>query len=258
MAKPTANDVRVALVTGGASGIGAATVERLLADGWSVAVADRDPKALSAARKQHGRSKRVRVDALDVTDEAAAIALIDAIEAETGPIAGVVNSAGIASDVHMLETSVELFRRTLDINVVGSFIVARAAARHMAKRKRGAIVNIASVSGLRGNKGRVAYGASKGAVVTMTQVMATDLARHGIRVNALAPGPIETPMVQAVHTDADRKLWMRFIPMRRYGTPEEMARVIAFLLDDAQSSFITGEIIAADGGFRGGGVNLED
>jgi NAD(P)-dependent dehydrogenase (short-subunit alcohol dehydrogenase family) len=142
--------------------------------------------------------------------------------------------------------------------VIGSFVVARAAARAMAKRKAGAIVNIASVSGLRGSKGRVAYGTSKGAVVTMTQVMATDLARHGIRVNALAPGPVETPMVKAVHTDADRRTWMRFVPMRRYGTPAEMASVIAFLLDDTQSGYVTGEIIAADGGFRGGGITVEE
>jgi NAD(P)-dependent dehydrogenase (short-subunit alcohol dehydrogenase family) len=254
----TATAPRVAIVTGGASGIGAATALRLLADGWSVVIADRDPKALDEARRLHGASKTVRIASLDVTDEAAVTALVDDVETGFGAIKGVANSAGIAMDKHVFDTGVADFRRMLDVNVIGSFIVARAAARAMAKRKAGAIVNIASVSGLRGSKGRVAYGTSKGAVVTMTQVMATDLARHGVRVNALAPGPVETPMVKAVHTDADRRTWLRFVPMRRYGTTAEMASVIAFLLDDTQSGYVTGEIIAADGGFRGGGITVEE
>lgn len=257
-AKAKVKNGRVAFVTGGASGIGTATVATLLEQGWRVAIADIDQTCLDAAKSQYGRSKSVRIDHLDVTDEPAAEKLIGAIEAGFGPIEGVVNSAGIAADRHVFDTPVDLFRKILDVNVVGSFIVGRAAARHMAKRKRGAIVNIASVSGLRGSKGRSAYGSSKGAVVVMSQVMANDLARYGIRVNAVAPGPIETPMVRAVHTAADRKSWMSFIPMRRYGRPDEIASVIAFLLDDRQSSYLTGEIIAVDGGFRGTGLNVED
>src|SRR5690606_32235360 len=112
------------------------------------------------------------------------------------------------------------------------------AARHMAKARRGAIVNVASISGLRGSKGRSAYGASKGAVVNLTQVMANDLAPYGIRVNAVAPGPVETPMVKSLHTSADRELYNRYIPMRRYAEPREIASVIYFLLDEDQSSFV--------------------
>lgn len=249
---------RVALVTGGASGIGAATVDELLADGWSIAIADIDPTALAAARERWAGNPAVRIDALDVTDEPATEKLVAAIERELGPIDGVVNSAGIAADRHVFDTPVALMRKIIDINVVGTFIVGRAAARSMAKRKRGAIVNIASISGLRGSKGRSAYGASKGAVVVMSQVMANDLARYGIRVNAVAPGPVETPMVKAVHADSDRVLWHRFIPMRRYGQPREIASVIAFLLDEQRSSYLTGEVIAVDGGFRGSGINVPD
>jgi NAD(P)-dependent dehydrogenase (short-subunit alcohol dehydrogenase family) len=146
----------------------------------------------------------------------------------------------------------------LDINVVGTFMVGQAAARIMKDTGGGAIVNIASISGLRGSKGRAAYGASKGAVVTLTQVMANDLARFGIRVNAVAPGPIDTAMTKAIHTAEDRALYHRYIPMRRYGIPEEMATVIHFLLDDAQSGYVTGEIIAADGGYRGAGLVVHD
>ena len=160
-----------------------------------------------------------------------------------GGLDGVVNSAGIAADIPALDTPVDLFRKILDVNVIGTFIVARAAARLMKDKGGGAIVNLASVSGLRGGKGRSAYGASKGAVVVLTQVLANDLARHGIRVNAIAPGPTDTPMVKAVHADADRELWKRYVPMRRYADPGEIATAIEFLLDGTKSSYITGEIL---------------
>jgi NAD(P)-dependent dehydrogenase (short-subunit alcohol dehydrogenase family) len=114
------------------------------------------------------------------------------------------------------------------------------------------------VAGLRGSKGRSAYGASKGAVVVLTQVLANDLARYGIRVNAVAPGPVDTPMVKAMHTAADRTLWTRHIPMRRYGTPQEIAGVVEFLLDGIMSGYVTGEIVAVDGGFTGAGIVADE
>jgi NAD(P)-dependent dehydrogenase (short-subunit alcohol dehydrogenase family) len=248
---------RVALITGGASGIGLATAEQLFAAGWKLAIADIGDAALEQVRQGLGSKPGVRVTKLDVTDEPAVEREVAAIEEELGPITGVLNSAGIAADKHVFDTPVDLFRRILDINVVGTFIVARAAARQMQKRQQGTIVNVASIAGLRGSKGRSAYGSSKGAVIVLTQVMANDLARYGIRVNAVAPGPVETPMIKALHTDEDRRTWKRFTPMRRYGQPEEIARTICFLLDDVQSSYITGEVIAIDGGFRGAGIMVE-
>lgn len=249
---------RVALITGGASGIGLATAERLIASGWKVAIADRDAKGLEAQQRAHASNPDVAVLALDVTDEAAAEKAVAQVAQALGGLDGLVNSAGIAADIPALDTPVDLFRRIMDINVTGTFIVARAAARVMKERGGGSIVNMASVSGLRGSKGRSAYGASKGAVVTLTQVLANDLARHGIRVNAVAPGPVDTPMVKAMHVDKDRALWARYMPMRRYGEPSEIATVIEFLLDGTRSSFMTGEVVAVDGGFRGAGIIADD
>lgn len=246
---------RVALVTGGASGIGLATAEVLLEAGWRVAAVDRDAKAVAALKEKLKPTERVYAAAADVCDEGGIKQLVDDVVKRFGSIDGVVNSAGIGADVPALETSVELFKRCLDVNVLGSFIVARAAALAMkAAGTGGAIVNIASISGLRGSKGRVAYGASKGAVVTMTQVLANDLAQYGIRVNAIAPGPIDTPMVEALHTKDDRDLYMRYIPLARYGTPHEIANAVAFLLDGTKAAYITGEILAVDGGYRGAGI----
>jgi NAD(P)-dependent dehydrogenase (short-subunit alcohol dehydrogenase family) len=246
---------RVALVTGAASGIGLATVHRLLDAGWKVSAVDRDDKALAKLADGIAKPVRLFTSALDVTDETAAEKVVAmTAEAMGGRIDGVVNSAGIAADIHALDTPVGLFRKILDVNVVGTFIVARAAARLMKGSGGGAIVNIASVSGLRGGKGRSAYGASKGAVVVLTQVLANDLARYNIRVNAVAPGPVDTPMVKEVHTAADRDLWLRHVPMKRYAEPAEIASVIEFLLDGSRSGYVTGEIVAVDVGFRGAGI----
>jgi NAD(P)-dependent dehydrogenase (short-subunit alcohol dehydrogenase family) len=176
------------LVTGGASGIGLAVVEAILAEGWRAVVADLEQRNLDRCRDVLSPSNnRVRFERMNVADEDEVVRTVAACEAEFGPITGVVNSAGIGRDVPALDTSVDLFRRMLEVNLIGSFIVSREAAKLMQVRGSGSIVNIASVSGVIGNRGRVAYGASKGGVITMTKVMAVELASLGIRVNAIAP-----------------------------------------------------------------------
>ena len=248
----TGSHQRVVIVAGGASGIGLATTERLLASGWHVAAFDRDQAAIAKLHNTYG--DKLRTDVLDVTDEPAAETAVKNVATMFGRLDGVVNSAGIVVDKHVLDTPVSQFRNVLDINVTGTFIVGRAAARIMKDQGAGAIVNIASIAGLRGSKGRAAYGASKGAVAILTQVMAVDLAPYGIRVNAVAPGAVDTPLVQKMHSAAVRRAALHHTPMRRYAVPDEVATAILFLLDGAQSSFITGVILPVDGGFTGAGL----
>jgi NAD(P)-dependent dehydrogenase (short-subunit alcohol dehydrogenase family) len=244
---------KVVAITGGASGIGLAVAEAALAEGWRVAVADRDAAALEAARERLDPA-RAGFTALDVTDERTMEDWVAALGTQ-GRLAGAVSAAGIAADIPALDTPVELFRRILDVNLTGSFLLARSAGRVMRDQGGGgSIVAIASVSGLRGGKGRVAYGASKAAVINMAQVMAIDLAQHSIRVNALCPGPVETPLVARVHGPETRAQWLRHVPMRRYATPEEMTPMVLFLLDEAKSSYLTGQAIAVDGGYAGAGL----
>lgn len=240
------------IITGGASGIGFESARVLRERGWSPYLLDLKREALDEACDKLGLAREAGF-ALNVADEAAMEAAFADITGRER-LAGVVNSAGIGADKPLTQTSVEDFRRILDVNVIGSFIAARAAARHwLARGETGSIVNISSISGLIGNKGRSAYGASKGGVNTMTLVMANELGPSGIRVNAVAPGPIDTPLARAVHTDDVRRQWHERLPLRRYGQPDEIAKAVAFLLSD-DASYVNGHILTADGGFSTAGL----
>lgn len=240
------------LITGGASGIGLATARLLGERGYDLHLIDLKQEALEAAAGELGLS-REQVSACDVRNE-------DAIEravtqaARQGHLTAVVNSAGIAIDRPAVETSVEDFRRIVDINLTGSFIAARAAARHwLANGEAGSIVNISSVSGMCGNKGRSAYGASKGGLNILTMVMATELGAHGIRVNVVAPGPVDTPLAREMHTEDVRGQWNARVPQGRYGTPAEIAGAVAFLIG-ADGAYVNGQVLAVDGGFINAGL----
>ncbi len=239
------------MVTGGAAGIGLATVEALLATGWRVVALDRSETAIAAAAAAlAGYGDRLRWVAGDVTDTVALRRLVDGLT----DLRGLVTSAGIGVGTPFLDSTPDEYRRLYEVNVIGTAEAARAAAEAMRRTGGGAIVTVASVSGLAGNMGRAAYGATKGAVVTLTRVMAVELARHRIRVNCVAPGPIETALSAAVHTPEARAEWQAAVPLRRYGVPAEVAQAILFLLDDARSSYVTGQVLAVDGGFMAGGL----
>ena len=238
---------KTAIVTGGLSGIGEAIAQALVREGAEVVAAD-----ISAAETTLSGGGILPLHT-DVADPASVAALVAAAREKFGRIDYLVTSAGIGHDISFLETPLAEFDRMVAINLRGTFLTAQAVAREMVKAGGGAIVTIGSVSGLRGNIGRAAYGATKGGVGVLTQVMATELASSGVRVNCLAPGPVETPLVARMHDAATRAAWARVTPMHRYAAPEEIAASACFLLS-AEASFITGHILAVDGGFLGAGL----
>lgn len=238
------------VITGGASGIGLAAAERLLDDGWPVAIVDQNEETLGDAEEQLSGEDAVFVSA-DVTDDDQVAEAFDSIVDMMGPIAGLLNSAGIARDIPATETSSELFRQIMDINVIGSFICCKAAYERMADGL--SIVNISSIAGLRGSKGRAAYGSSKAAVKLMTEVLANEWGGADVRVNCVAPGPVETPLLRNLHTAEDRRLWLNRVPQRRYGQPSEVAAAISFLMSP-DATHINGHTLIIDGGFASSGI----
>lgn len=243
-------DIKSVVVTGGASGIGFDIAQVLHARGWTVHLLDLKQDALHAACDAIGIPHHQAHQA-SVTDETA----VDAIVQKAGAsLRAVVNSAGIGQDKPAVDMSVEEFRRIVDVNLTGTFIVARAAARHwLDQEKPGAIVNISSVSGILGSKGRAAYGSSKAAVSHLTRILCTELGGDNIRVNAVAPGAVNTPLTDVVHTADVRQQWHERIPQARYGTTREIANAVAFLVSD-EASYINGQTLAVDGGFSTAGL----
>ncbi|MGL4243304.1 MAG: SDR family NAD(P)-dependent oxidoreductase [Beijerinckiaceae bacterium] len=246
---------KVAVVTGAARGIGLATARRFFAEGWSVAMLDVEEQQQRAEASALGDDARVLPLACDISDVARVDAAFAAVKAHFGRIDAMVANAGTASFGPILETSVEDWTRVMAVNLNGVFFCGQAAARIMAERGAGAIVNIGSISGLRASTLRVAYGTSKAAVIHLTKQQAAELGEHGIRVNCVCPGPVDTAMAKKVHTPEIRKDYHDHMPLNRYGLEEELAASIYFLCSD-EASYVTGQILAVDGGFEATGIGL--
>ena len=232
----------IAVVTGAAGGIGSAICRRMAAGGYRVAATDLHVDQCQAlARELNGSAH-----ALDVTDAAASAALA----AELGEVAVVVNNAGWDRFMPFLETTPELWEKLLRINLFGQIAVAHAFARGMAERGHGVIVNVSSDAGKVGSTGETVYAAAKGGVITFTRSLARELARHGVRVNCVCPGPTDTPFLDVFQSEGGQKVveaMTRAVPMRRLAQPDEIAAAVAFLASD-DARFITGQTLSVSGG----------
>lgn len=246
---------KVAIVTGAGRGIGLATVNRFLAEGWRVALLDIDEAALDAAMARIGRPEATVALRCDVADVDGVRAAVQQAAAHFGRLDALVNNAGTAVFKPILETTPEEWSRVIAVNLTGPFLATQAAAPIMAETGGGAVVNITSISGLRASTLRVAYGTSKAGLAHLTKQQAVELAALGIRVNAVAPGPVDTAMAKAVHTPEIRRDYHDAIPLNRYGLEEELAEAIFFLCSD-RASYLTGQVIAVDGGFDAAGIGL--
>ncbi len=244
-------DQKTAVVTGAARGIGLATADLFLEMGWRVVMVDRDAEALEA---EAGQRQSVRAVACDVSDPDAVAAMAEAAAGWAGRIDALVNNAGVAEFGPIEQTDFATWRRVMATNLDGVFLCSQALVPAL-KETRGAILNIASISGLRASTLRVAYGTSKAAVIQLTKQQAAELGEYGIRANCVCPGPVRTKLAMAVHTQEIIDAYHDAIPLNRYGTERELAEVITFLCSE-KASYVTGQVLAADGGFDSTGVGL--
>jgi NAD(P)-dependent dehydrogenase (short-subunit alcohol dehydrogenase family) len=246
---------RTALVTGAARGIGLAAATRFLAEGWRVALLDIDGPGVDAAAAGLGRPDAVLAITADVSDPEVVAGAMRQVADRFGGLDALVNNAGIAIFKPLMETTFADWSRVLAVNLSGPFLCTQAAVPLLAARG-GAIVNITSISGLRASTLRTAYGTSKAALAQLTKQQAVELAQFGIRVNAVAPGPVDTAMAKAVHSPEIRADYHDAVPLGRYGLETELAEAIVFLCSE-RASFVTGQQLAVDGGFEATGIGLK-
>jgi 2-hydroxycyclohexanecarboxyl-CoA dehydrogenase len=246
---------RTAVLTGAASrrGIGRATAARLAGDGWAIAVLDIDGDAARAAAAEIGAAHDVQALGLgvDVSDQTAVDAAIAEVEAGLPPIVGLANLAGIASPVPFMNETVEGWDRIFAVNMRGTFIVTQRVMRGMIERRQGRVVSISSVSAQRGGGtySKVAYSASKAAIIGFTRALAREVGEYGITVNAVAPGPVDTDIMGGLLTDERKAAMSADTLLGRVGTPDEVAALIAYLLGD-DAGWITAATYDINGGLQ--------
>jgi 3-oxoacyl-[acyl-carrier protein] reductase len=238
---------KIALVTGAARGIGQAIALQLASDGADLALCDVKTEWLEeTAAKVKALGRRAETYAMDVADGAAVTAAVVKIAEDFGQIDVLVNNAGITRDTLLIRMTEEDWDAVLDINLKGSFLVTKAVAKVMMKKRSGAIVNIASVVGIMGNAGQANYTASKAGLIALTKTSAKELGSRNIRVNAVAPGFIRTAMTDELSEQA-KDAMLSLVPLKRPGEPEDVAKAVAFLACD-NSAYVNGQVLTVCGG----------
>ena len=239
---------KTAVVTGGARGIGFEVAKKFASGGATVVLVDvlEDAMKQAAEKLLAAGAKQILTYKVDVTDEAAVEKMLDEVAEKCGRIDILVNNAGITRDDLLLRMEAEMWDLVMAVNLKGTFLMTKHAARHMLRQRYGRIVNLASVSGLVGNPGQANYSASKAGVVGFTRTVARELAKRGITCNAVAPGFIKTDMTDVLPEKA-KETALAAIPMARMGMPEEVASVVAFFASD-EAAYVTGHVLPVDGG----------
>jgi len=240
-------DSRIAIVTGAARGIGRAIAETFSAEGADLAICDLKKEWLEeTAESVKKKGRRVLTLAVDVSDAAGVADAVSGVLDEFGRVDILVNNAGITKDTFLARMTETDWDAVISVNLKGTFMFTKAVSRPMMKQKSGVIVNIASIIGLIGNAGQCNYAASKAGVIALTKSIARELASRNVRVNAVAPGFIETKMTEVLPEDVRTKM-LESIPMKRLGLPKDVAAVVLFLASEA-SSYMTGQVLTISGG----------
>ena len=245
---------QTAVVTGGASGIGLATVEMLSSAGANVIIADvNKKKGFNISEQFRSNDKKVDYIYCDVSSESSILEFVEFIAKNYTDIKILMNFAGIGFEKKFIDTNLDDWNKIISVNLTGSFLITKEISKIMISQKYGRILNVSSVAGLRGGTGRSAYSASKGGVIALTKVLAIELSPYNITVNTLCPGAIETELVKNMHDKETRRAFLEQIPQKRYGFPEEVASAALFFTLPG-SSYINGTVFPIDGGFSSSGI----